>query len=189
EAYWIDRTEVTVAQFRAFVGATGYETTAEAEGWGYVYVASSGKWERVRGADWEQPYGPGAAAAEDDHPVVQVSWYDAAAYCAWAGGRLPSEAEWEKAARGTAGRIYPWGNTFDGRKLNYCDANCVYSWRDTAVDDGYASTAPVGSYPGGASPYGALDMAGNVWEWVADWYDRTYYASSPGSNPAGPDWG
>ncbi|MDH7487855.1 MAG: SUMF1/EgtB/PvdO family nonheme iron enzyme, partial [Anaerolineae bacterium] len=74
EAYWIDRTEVTVAQFRAFVGATGYETTAEAEGWAEVYVASSGKWERVRGADWEQPYGPGAAAAEDDHPVVQVSW-------------------------------------------------------------------------------------------------------------------
>ncbi len=162
DAYWIDRTEVTNAQYRQCVEGGA---CPEPECWGD---------DRFNGPD---------------HPVVCVSWEDAVAYCQWAGARLPTEAEWEKAARGTDGREYPWGDTFDGTRLNYCDANCEFEHKDTGVDDGYAQTAPVGSYPAGASPYGALDMAGNVWEWVANWYAEGYYGRSPERNPTGPESG
>jgi len=162
DAYWIDRTEVTNAQYRTCVEAGACQ--------------EPGCWNN---SDFNAP----------DQPVVCVIWDDAQAYAAWVGGRLPTEAEWEKAARGTDGRIYPWGDEFDGTRLNYCDRNCESAWKDTSADDGYALTAPVGSYPAGASPYGALDMAGNVWEWVADRYDAGYYARSPARNPQGPDAG
>jgi eukaryotic-like serine/threonine-protein kinase len=150
EAFWIDRTEVTADQYRACV--------------------TSGKCGEPRCA----------GAGKGNHPVVCVSWQDAANYCAWAGRRLPTEAEWEMAARGADGRKYPWGNASPGcAKANYRgeEGGCV------------GGTAAVGSYPAGASPYGALDMAGNVWEWVNDRYDANYYAVSPGSNPQGPATG
>jgi formylglycine-generating enzyme required for sulfatase activity len=125
------------------------------------------------------------------HPVVFINWDMAANYCAWRGARLPTEAEWEKAARvsGTDMFNYPWGNRFNGTLLNFCDINCTQSGKDRSYNDGFSDTAPVGSYEGGKSPYGAYDMAGNVIEWVADWYDKDYYASSPSNNPQGPDDG
>lgn len=113
-----------------------------------------------------------------NHPVVQVSWEDAKTYCVWREARLPTEAEWEKAARGTEGRIWPWGDDPPtGKRLfNYCDAGCRIApdvdWADTDFNDGFERTAPVGSFsPQGDSPYGVQDMAGNVWEWMADWYE------------------
>ena len=160
--FWIDQTEVTNAQYGRCVAA---------------------------GACQASPYADDDRFNGPDQPVVGVSWHDAKAYCEWAGKRLPTEAEWEKAARGTDGRRYPWGNTFDGSKLNFCDANCDYEWKDSDVNDGYQYTAPVGSYPVGASPYGALDMEGNVAEWCQDWGAEDYYASSPQRDPQGPDSG
>jgi formylglycine-generating enzyme required for sulfatase activity len=161
DSFWIDQTEVTNGQFQ----------TCEDEG----------------------RCGPSQARnrvfRELQLPVVGVTWEQAAMYCEWAGGRLPTEAEWEKAARGTDGRLYPWGNEFEGEYLNFCDANCVADWRDRSADDGYRYTAPVGSYPDGASPYGVLDMSGNVWEWTADWYTPDAYAAIPPTNPTGPTSG
>ena len=116
----------------------------------------------------------GSVSGEDDHPVVNVNWHEAEAYCAWVGGKLPTEAQWEYAARGEDGRIYPWGDeTPDCEIANY--SGCV------------GDTSPVGSYPDGASWVGALDMAGNVWEWASDWYASDYYENSPAENPEGPN--
>jgi len=169
DAFWIDRTEVTNAQYRkcAAAGACRAPTTCD------------------RG---DPAYGD---ASKADHPVVCVSWDDARTYCQWAGVRLPIEAEWEKAARGTDGRLLPWGNDFDCHKGNFDDEQAVdlYVVPGGPNCDGYAQTAPVGSYPAGASPYGAVDMAGNVFEWVSDWYDSGYYSRSPDRNPKGPETG
>jgi formylglycine-generating enzyme required for sulfatase activity len=169
DGFWIDRTEVTNAQYQQCVEAGGCDPPAESSSpTGDLYYGNS---------------------TYDAYPVVYVSWYQAADYCEWADARLPTEAEWEYAARGPEGRVFPWGDTFDGTRVNYCDANCEFDWADGSVDDGYGYTAPVGSYPSGASWCGALDLAGNVWEWVADWYDAAYYGRSPSQNPPGPSSG
>jgi formylglycine-generating enzyme required for sulfatase activity len=187
DTYWIDQTEVTNDMFSQFVAATSYETDAERQGDSYTFTGSA--WESVDGADWQHPLGPDTdLGGLGSHPVVHVSWNDAVAYCAWAGARLPTEAEWEKAARGTDERVYPWGNQDpNGSLANFADVNLPADGANTSVDDGYQFTAPVGSYPAGASPYGALDMAGNVGEFVNDWFDMKYYSVSPERNPQGPD--
>lgn len=186
--FWIDRTEVTNAQFARFIQATRYRTDAATNGGAWVQTGPDA--EQLSGVTWRQPDGPAGDYTDRlSHPVVNVSWNDAVAYCEWVGARLPSEAEWEKAARGRDGRIWPWGNRFTGRRANYCDVNCPLKWRDESADDAYARTAPVGTYRLGASPYGVLDMAGNVAEWVADRFDANYYTASPTANPTGPDAG
>ena len=185
DAYWIDKYEVSNKMFTMFVEETGYQTDAEKYGSSWVYA--DGERDQVEGADWEHPQGPGSSLSGLGlHPVVHVSWNDADVYCDWVGRRLPTEAEWEKAARGEDGRTYPWGNQeVEGNLLNYADVYLDVDWADSTEDDGYETTAPVGSYPDGVSTYGAMDMAGNVWEWVADLYDEDYYSSSPNENPEG----
>ena len=156
DAYWIDRTEVTNAM---------YTRCMEDGGCSPPVSSSSHTRDRYFGD-------PGF----DVYPVLNVSWEAARAYCAWAGRRLPTEAEWEKAAgwdeENQAQRLFPWGDApMDGSRANFCDVNCPLDNKNSAFDDGFGDTAPVGSYPAGASFYGALDMAGNVWEWVEDWYE------------------
>ena len=171
-AFWIDKTEVTNAMFACFVAATGYKTDAEKKGSSSVY-GEGGRGDEmslITGADWQHPRGPTSSILGlDNHPVTQISWNDAAAYCQWAGRQLPTEVQWEKAARGADGRKYPWGNRgIADNMANLADSSLNVTWADKNLSDGFKFTAPVGSYPVGASPYGALDMAGNVWEWVTD---------------------
>jgi formylglycine-generating enzyme required for sulfatase activity len=188
DAFWIDRTEVTNTQFMEFVAVTGYETTAEKLGFSNVTVPST--WVSTDGADWQHPQGPGSDLEDlEGHPVFHISWVDADAYCSWVGARLPTEAEWEYAARGPESLKYPWGDDFDGEKANWCDASCRMRWADGVANDGYSFVAPAGNYPAGASWVGALDMAGNLWEWVKDWYESDYYAEAPEHNPQGPESG
>ena len=157
DAFYIDRWEVTNERFAAFVTATGHVTDAEKKG---------------EAQTWRTFNTPGG----ENYPVVWMSWNDANAYCQWAGKRLPTEAEWEKAARGTGGRIWPWGSNWESGRAN-------------TSDGGPGSVTAVGSYPTGASPYDVMDMAGNVWEWAADWYDPLWYSHSPTHNPGGPPQG
>jgi eukaryotic-like serine/threonine-protein kinase len=191
DAFWIDKTDVTNAQFAQFVNDSGYKTDAEKGGSSIVFNINSEKLEVVKGADWKHPQGTvDSLKGLEKYPVTQMSWNDAAAYCKWAERRLPTEAEWEKAARGTDGRSYPWGNQPPaGNLLNFADKNLPANQSDNSIDDGYRFSSPVGNYPDGASPYGVLDMAGNVWNWVADWYDGGYYQGSPEQNPQGPSSG
>jgi len=191
DAYWIDQTEVTNLMFSRFIEDVGYLTEAEKEGWGTTFNLSTEKWEQTDGADWRHPRGPTSdIIVLDHHPVVQVSWNDARAYCLWAGRNLPTEAEWEKAARGTSGSLYSWGNQPPtGDLANFADSHLSVEWANQNIDDGYQFTAPTGIFLSGASPFGLLDMTGNVWEWVWDWFKDTYYTYSPASNPMGPETG
>jgi formylglycine-generating enzyme required for sulfatase activity len=179
DSFWIDKTEVTNIQYADFLNEQGNQTEG-GEAWldiedEHCLIDQIGS-----------KFQPESGYA--DYPVIEVSWYGAQAYCEWAGARLPTEAEWEYAARGPEENIYPWGDTFDGTRLNFCDVNCVHDeWKAIEYDDGYAGNSPVGSFPTGASWCGAHDMAGNVWEWIVDWYGE--YSPEVQVNPTGPATG
>jgi len=192
DGYWIDKTEVTNDMFSKFVTATTYITEVEKIGNGYVASDVTVYWVKVEGASWKTPHGPSSSISGlENHPVVQVTWNDADAYCKWADRRLPTDAEWEKAARGIDMRIYPWGDSEPtGDLANFPDISLYkeikLEWLNNGIDDGFAFTAPVGSYPKGASPYRILDMAGNVWEWVSDFAGEYNAENYPSHNPTGP---
>ena len=215
DGFWMDRTEVTNEQFAAFVKATGYVTVAErmptaaefpgapAENLVAGSVVFSAPdhpvpldnhlqwWSYVKAASWRHPLGPASSiAGQENYPVVQVAYADAEAYAEWAGKRLPTEAEWEFAARGgLSGRSYPWGDTFtpDGRSM--ANTHQGHFPDHDSGDDGFAGIGPVAQFP--ANGYGLVDVAGNVWEWVSDWYRPDYYAQLAAAggvarNPTGP---
>jgi len=188
DAFWIDQTEVTNDMFAAFVADTDYVTTAEIEGDGRIQIERQG--EVVPGTDWMHPAGPDSNIdGQGNYPVLEVSWFDAQEYCTWAGGGLPTEAQWAYAARGPNALIYPWGNEFDGNLVNFCDVNCPFPYANQDYDDHSERLAPVATLPGGVSWVGAFDMVGNVWEWVADWFSADYFDNSPAANPTGPETG
>lgn len=183
EPFWIDAAEVTVAEFEQFVKETGYVTEAEKFGNSGVFDVEKKIWQMTPNANWRQPEGTNSKANENE-PVTQVSWNDVFAFAKWAGKRLPSEAEWEFAARGgLINKEYAWGDELrpDGKPVaNWWQGE--FPAKNT-IEDGFSGRAPVKSFvPNG---YGLYDVAGNVWEWCADWYDENYYKLSPKKNPTG----
>jgi formylglycine-generating enzyme len=211
DGFWMDQFEVTNAQFARFVDVTGYQTVAERpldprefpdvpaeelKPGSIVFTPPQqavpldnplGWWTYLPGTNWRHPDGPESSIeGREKHPVVHIAWHDAVAYCQWAGKRLPTEAEWELAARGGLDRQhYCWGNELrDGGKWRSNIWQGHFPNQNTA-SDGFRATAPVGSFPAGG--YGLYDMSGNVWEWCADWYRPDYYLHSPAKNPRGPE--
>lgn len=203
--FFLDAACVTNEQFNTFVNATGYRTEAERFGWSFVFaghlsaserikrvqatLVGSAWWCRVDGSTWRHPEGPGSNIKKRwSHPVVQVSWNDALAFAQWAGKRLPTEAEWEYAARGgLSQKRFPWGDELEpeGRhRMNVWQG--VFPDRNTEAD-GHAGPAPSRTYP--ANGYGLYQMTGNVWEWCWDWFAPDFYAQSPRENPSGPAQG
>lgn len=186
-SFWMDRREVTVAQFEKFVDATRYVTESEKFGWSGVFDAKRGEWTRSDGATWRHPDGPSSNARADE-PVVQVTWNDAVAYCNWAGARLPTEAEFEFAARGgLAHAKYPWGDELRPQGKSVANFWQGEFPKENRNEDGFPARAPVGRFP--PNGYGLYDIAGNVWELCADWFDASYYSRSPRENPRGPSTG
>ena len=202
DAFRIDRYTVTNDAFAVFVDATGWRTDAERYGWSFVFAAllpddfpdTSGVvgaewWRQVYDADWRHPEGPESGLdGRGDHPVVHVSWNDAVAYCRWTGTRLPTEAEWECAARGgRVGTAFPWGNDLEPageHRMNVFQGK--FPTENTGAD-GYVTTAPVDAFP--PNDFGLHNVTGNVWEWCADWLDLTSYTSAAAENPRGPATG
>ena len=205
-AFDIDATTVTNADFAVFTDATGDLTESEQQGFSAVFhLAFEGEdddilgtsqdapwWYGVRGATWRHPGGPKSTIEGlDDHPVVQVSWDDAQAYCAWAGRALPTEAQWERAARGgVEAQRYPWGDDLTARDTGTEWPCNIFQGSFPGLNtqqDGYLTTAPVRTFSPNA--WGLWQMVGNVWEWCHDWFDPHYYATSPRQDPQGPSSG
>lgn len=204
DSFYMDPYTVTNAEFSAFVQETNYRTEAEDFGWSFVFhlllseetaktvkqtVAGTPWWAVVEGAYWKQPEGPDSTITNRmDHPVVHISWNDAVAYANWAGKRLPTEAEWEYAARGGVEQeTYPWGNELTPKGEHQCNIWQGSFPRENTEEDGFLSTAPVDTYkPNG---FGLYQMAGNVWEWCSDWFVRTHHQKGGRNNPTGPDQG
>ena len=181
DPYYIDKYEVTNALFEQFINDGGYTTREywSDDGW---------EWKQDEEVSFPEYWESGeynSGPSYTDYPVVGVSWYEAEAYCVWAGKRLPTEAEWELAAKGTEGNIWPWGNEFF-QEIEGETVHCNFNGSDGGRSDPYERSSPVGSFPTGDSPYGVSDMAGNVEEWCYDWYSNTYYQGSPMDNPQGP---
>ncbi|WP_344135549.1 formylglycine-generating enzyme family protein [Saccharopolyspora halophila] len=199
DPFWISRSAVSNREFADFVSATGYRTEAERWGWSFVFagllpddfpptrgVAATPWWRQVEGADWQHPEGSHSDLFDrQDHPVVHVSWADAQAYCAWAGLRLPTEAEWEYAARGgLSGCAFPWGDELQpgGEHLMNVWQGAFPQRNDCA--DGWLGTCSVTEFP--PNGFGLHNTTGNVWEWCADWFHPTFHTRDRRTNPRGP---